>query len=68
MKDYKPLYDKAKELIEHYERVIYGISNRYGLNTEQPKAMKIKSELHHLESEIEKEEDNYIANDARMDN
>ena len=47
------LLEKYKELILHYEKIINGIINRYGLKPEQPVAEKIKAELKLLESEMD---------------
>jgi hypothetical protein len=58
MKDYKPLYDKAKELIEHLTKILY--KSNYEIIEDNSKFLKMKSELHQLEAEIEKEEDENI--------
>lgn len=45
--------DKAKdELIEHYEQIVLGIIERYGLRSETPRADKIKSKIASLTEQI----------------
>jgi hypothetical protein len=68
MKDYKPLYDKAKELISDLGLALQLIHKEIGnkswisitldkdLKTIAKRVESITSELHQLEAEIEKEE------------
>lgn len=51
------IIQKQDELISHYEKIIRGIVNRYGFNSDQPNAERIKKELAALKAQEQEDND-----------